>query len=85
MLTFNFILGYQGSSYSETSCNSFFFFDEEREHRLPTFQQNAVNRIRNETDRRGKFTVKIIFFMRSIFSTDLGQPFHRFTVSFILQ
>ena len=52
MLTFNFILGYQGSSYSETSCNSFFFFDEEREHRLPTFQQNAVNRIRNESDEK---------------------------------
>ena len=37
--------------------------DEEREHRLPMFQQNAVNRIRNETDEessRGKFTVKII-------------------------
>ena len=24
--------------------------DEEREHRLPTFQRNAVNRIRNKTD-----------------------------------
>ena len=44
MLTFNFFLGYQGSSYSETSCNS------EREHRLTAFQQNAVNRIRNETN-----------------------------------
>ena len=26
--------------------------DEVREHRLPTFQQNAVNRIRNETEER---------------------------------
>ena len=36
---------------------------EEREHRLPMFQQNAVNRIGSETDEessRGKFTVKII-------------------------
>ena len=37
--------------------------DEEREHRLPMFQENAVNRTRTETDEestRGKFTVKII-------------------------
>ena len=36
--------------------------DEQREHRLPTFQQNAVNRIHNETNEepsRGNFTVKI--------------------------
>ena len=26
--------------------------DEVREHRLPTFQQNAVDRIRNETEER---------------------------------
>ena len=43
--------------------------DEEREHQLSTFQQNAVNRIRNETElewSRGKFTVKIIFFDATI-------------------
>ena len=37
--------------------------EEEREHRLSMLQQDAVNRIRNETDEessRGKFTVKII-------------------------
>ena len=58
---------------------------EEREHRLPTFQQNhAVNRIRHETDEkswRGKFTVFDATIgsknytickidMRSIFPTD---------------
>ena len=43
--------------------------DEEREHRLPTFQPNVVNRIRNETaeeSSRGKFTVQIIFFDATI-------------------
>ena len=43
--------------------------DEEREHRAPTFHQNAVNKIRNETDEessRGKFKVKIIFFDATI-------------------
>ena len=30
--------------------------DEETEHRLPTFQQNAVNRIRNETEERQVYT-----------------------------
>ena len=43
--------------------------DEEREHQPPTFQQNAVNRIRNETDeerQRWTFTVKIIFFDTTI-------------------
>ena len=37
--------------------------DEDREHRLPMFQQNAGNRIRSETDGEsstGMFTVKII-------------------------
>ena len=33
--------------------------DEEREHRLPTLQENATNRIPNESDVE-KFTVKII-------------------------
>ena len=33
--------------------------NEEREHRLPTLQENAANRIRNESDVE-KFTVKII-------------------------
>ena len=43
--------------------------NEEREHRLLTFQQSAVNRIRNEAGEessRGKFTVKIIFFDATI-------------------
>ena len=40
--------------------------DEEREHRLPTFQQNTVNRIRTAKPKRGKFTVKIIFFDATI-------------------
>ena len=41
--------------------------DDEKEHRLPTFQQNAVNRIRNETDEessRGKFTVSKLSVLR---------------------
>ena len=44
--------------------------DEETEHRrLPTFQQNADNRIHNENDeerQRWEFTVKIIFFNATI-------------------
>ena len=43
--------------------------DEERERQPPTFQQNAVNRIRNKTDeerQRWTFTVKIIFFDATI-------------------
>ena len=43
--------------------------DEEREHRQPMFQQNAINKIRNETDeerQRWKFTVKIILFDTTI-------------------
>ena len=37
--------------------------DKEREHRLPTPQENAANKVRNESDeerQRLKFTVKII-------------------------
>ena len=32
--------------------------DEERGHGLPTFQQNAVNRIRNETDEDREASLK---------------------------
>ena len=73
------------------------------EHRLQTFQQNAVNRIRNETDEkssRGKFTVDATISSKNYtilcmsnrheeyLSNGLrtaNEPFHRFTVSFILQ
>ena len=42
--------------------------DVERKHRLPMFQENAVSRIRNETEERqvNLFTVKIIFFDATI-------------------
>ena len=45
--------------------------DEEKEHRQPMFQQNAINKIRNETDgdrQRWKFTVKI-----TLFDTTIGS------------
>ena len=85
MLTFNFILGYQGSSYSETSCNSFFFSTKRGNTDCRRFSKMRSIEFATKAMKRGKFTVKIIFFMRSIFPADLGQPFHRFTVSFILQ
>ena len=93
-------LSIKGRGYKEAATKYYNYTankaDEEREHRLPTFQQNAVNRIRNETDEessRGNFTAKIIFFDATIGSknylsnalTTANQPFHRFTVSFILQ
>ena len=49
--------------------------DEEREHRLPTLQEYAATRIRNESNeerQRLKFTVKIIFFDATLGSKNYG-------------
>ena len=48
--------------------------NEEREHRLPTLQENAAYRIRNESDEERKhlnFTVKIIVFDATISSIEI--------------